>query len=468
MGNKSVGRMITTWILIISFIFLTASCKDETTEISSDNSPDSNTQWVFKNGEEQILFSVTYEEITLAKVLDFEGKLEQNRWLLSENSAYKGAVSLQISYSIDTRALALDVVWDKNKPVWPDVLSPYLAYQTPAFPFGQYDYYEENQVSMGQDATLIVYTGADADQVAEYEQTLLDNGYVHGADSAIDFYEKGTCFIEIAFHEQSGEVDLFVGQYEVFLVPLPPWPDPLPEYLQRILPAVAAMLTVTGSEDGFFASAEEMSLGDLYGFVKSAKDYYGWSALSDQNEMTHDESGFGLRMLSFDTETKTWTLTIYDAVTSNSTLPPDVTPTQTTDATSTQTTGDEIGVTDFFYQVTQGRYSDQNAMMGVLDEYGQYAEMADWNDIKALYGDNMTTFLIEAGVEADNDVWVQCGGERYIGNRHYLLARPSAARSDFYIYDQVGNEAWLGSWADIELPVLVKIPSDQFIPADAL
>ncbi len=116
---------------------------------------------------------------------------------------------------------------------------------------------------------------------------------------------------------------------------------------------------------------------------------------------------------------------------------------------------------EYFYRVTDGWYSDSQAMMGVLEEFGQYAEMADWNVIKSFYGGRMTAFMDEAGIAADVDVWVQCGGGRYDGSRHYFLARISAPRANFKLYDSVGNEAWLGSWYGVQMPVLVKVPADQ-------
>lgn len=123
--------------------------------------------------------------------------------------------------------------------------------------------------------------------------------------------------------------------------------------------------------------------------------------------------------------------------------------------------GDDFFHMDYFYRVTDGWYSDSQAMMGVLEEFGQYGEMADWNEITSLYGDRMTAFMDEAGVDTDVDVWVQRGGSRYDGSRHYFLARISAPRTNFKLYDSVGNEAWLGSWYGVQMPVLVKVPADQ-------
>ena len=102
-------------------------------------------------------------------------------------------------------------------------------------------------------------------------------------------------------------------------------------------------------------------------------------------------------------------------------------------------------------------------MLGVLDEFGQYAKIADWAEITDLYGDDFTEFLEETGVRDDEDVWVQCDGNRFYGStRHYFLAFINGdQRDDFMIHDQVDDIAWLGSWYDIELRVLVKVPSDQ-------
>lgn len=134
-----------------------------------------------------------------------------------------------------------------------------------------------------------------------------------------------------------------------------------------------------------------------------------------------------------------------------------------TDNESDSDADDESGFFDMehIYRVTDGWYSDSQAMMGVLDEFGQYGEMADWNDIVSLYGGDMTAFMDAAGIITDVDVWVQYGGNRYDGSRHYFLARISVPRSDFYLYDSVGNEAWLGSWYGVQMPVLAKVPVDE-------
>ena len=266
-------------------------------------------------------------------------------------------------------------------------------------------------------------------------------------------YEKGIFFVQIVFDEQKGTAEINVGQHSIAAVPLPPWPDPIPNHLKQILPPVAAVIDVTGAEDGFLSAVEQVSIEDVHNFVRAAEEHYGWSVLSAQNEMIHDASGFGIRMLSFDADAGTWTLTIFDATMPGTTLSPDTAETQPPD--------DTIGVTEFGYRVTQGRYGEQEAMMGVLEEYGQFAEMADWSDIKAMYGDDMTAFLDSAGVEIGNDVWVQYDGYRFDGDRHYFLARPSGPREGFLLYDQVGDEAWLGSWHGIEMPVLVKVSADQ-------
>jgi hypothetical protein len=280
-------------------------------------------------------------------------------------------------------------------------------------------------------------------------------------DTANPYFEKGACFIEIVYHKTSGQVGLYVGQHDIYEVPLPPWPsDELPDFLVETLPPMAADITVTGHDDGFFVSAEQVSLNDLYKFIKAATQHHGWSELSEEGEMVHNEIGFGMRMISFDTDAGHWTMTIFDASQPNSTLSPG--DTQPPSVTGIPESGhDDIGITEFGYRVTTERYSEQDAMMGVLDEYGQYAEIADWNDIKTIYGDHIESFLEQAGVEVDDDVWVQYNGQSFDGKRHYFLARISAAREGFKLYDNIGNVAWLGSWYGIEIPVLVKVPSDQ-------
>lgn len=330
MGNQRFRR-ICAMLLIFMFILLTASCDLEPAETSESHvqeseatgvsditgdlsfPPEENrTEWVFEDGDEQATLSARYEDMPLSRVMEFSGALAKDDWLLSGNSAYKGALSLSISYAMDTRRLHLEFVLDKTKAEWPEqALTPYLAYQTPAFPFGEYSYCEVHRIDETEDTTLIVYREVNADEIDAYERMLLDGGYVRRNNSGAALYEKGFCFVEISYHALGREVSLIVGQYQVYASALPPWPDPLPEEAKRILPPVSAAITVTESEDAYFASVQQASLFDLYGFFQDAMEYYDWPALSPQDDMAHADPDFGMRMLSFSTDTSVWTLTIY-------------------------------------------------------------------------------------------------------------------------------------------------------------
>jgi hypothetical protein len=96
-------------------------------------------------------------------------------------------------------------------------------------------------------------------------------------------------------------------------VPLPPWPD-VPEFLQRILPAVSAVITITQEEDGVSAVAKNVSLSDLHHFFASALQY-GWVLASNDDKdsfgLAYPEYSLELITQSYRSDTEIWTLNIY-------------------------------------------------------------------------------------------------------------------------------------------------------------
>jgi hypothetical protein len=113
----------------------------------------------------------------------------------------------------------------------------------------------------------------------------------------------------------------------------------------------------------------------------------------------------------------------------------------------------------YVFMLTKEYYSEQDAAAGVAKEYGDGAKMADWNDIKSLFGGEIKKFLLSVGAVSNEGIWIAYNGSEYDGTRHYFLAFiDGVTRDDFLKYDDMGDDAWLGSWYDLSLRVFCKIP----------
>jgi hypothetical protein len=114
---------------------------------------------------------------------------------------------------------------------------------------------------------------------------------------------------------------------------------------------------------------------------------------------------------------------------------------------------------EYCFLLTKGYYSEQEAAAGAVKEYGDGAKMADWNDIKSLFGGEIKKFLLSVGAVSNEGIWIAYNGSEYDGTRHYFLAFiDGVTRDDFLKYDDMGDDAWLGSWYDLNLRVFCKIP----------
>jgi hypothetical protein len=477
MTNCIWKRVFAGWLVVV-LLLASAACKDKpeladetepdapspTAENTPEAAPDESdilrdlqlppealqTQWQFFDDDEQQTLSAHYADIGLWDTHDFLDALVQDNWLLRENSAYKGARSIAMAYDLAGRTLRLEFALLKHAPEWPEgILTPFLAYATPPFGYGTFTSAASTEF-LSENATTLNYRDVSAADIISYEQQLTEAGFTFNEDRCQRYYAKGLLFTSVSYHTTTQQAMVTVGERAVQYVPLPPWP--LPDHLMRILPPVAAVMTATGADDGYFVSAEQVTLVDLHGFLSASLNHYDWTRL-DGDSIQHAESGFVVKLLTYVSDSGLWTITIYNSDTGDpvQTLPP-----QTAQPT------DEIGFSEFVYRVSSEAYSDQAAMAGVLEEFGQYGTLADWSEIKALYGSDIARFLDDVGVKPGEDVWVQQGGQARDGGRHYFLARISGQpRDNFLMYDSMGDEAWLGSWYDIELRVLTKVPADQ-------
>ncbi|MGI6613116.1 MAG: hypothetical protein ACOX3M_01800 [Saccharofermentanales bacterium] len=322
MNFHRLGHLVLTMILLLCFSACSmfppesTSPPTETTHQESSQLDESsilgnlklppetkNSKRLFEKKNNALTLSAEYQDLSLNQVLDFMDSLSQEQWFLRNNSAFKGSTSLDLSYSTETKQLSLDFTRKLDQAEWPDVLPPYLSYTTPVFGYGRFVSSEKPAIPHTDSAVTLIFEEVTAAQIAEYENLLIDSGYVFdGVKKGLRVYEKDAWFVRLGFQDQKGLATLIIGQFEIDAAPPPPWPDPLPEPIKRKLAAVLAKTTVIETEDGFTATAEEMSLFDLHDFLKALMGRYGWSELTDENEMVHADAGLVLKIVTFSTD----------------------------------------------------------------------------------------------------------------------------------------------------------------------
>jgi len=410
--------------------------------------------WKFADKGDIATLTAYYEDITLKQVVDFLDGLSADGWYLTGHYAYLGARNADFEYSLDTRSLNVAFTLVKGSPAWPEgTLTPYLQYLTSPYPYGTYMGCEAD--ASGKAFTL-TYKDTNYVELMHYLDTLQAMGYTTDDGKTL----RGDInYVSYVYNYETETAAITVGQRDIALVPLPPWPEPMPEHVSRLLPPVWAGVQVTGADDGFFAKAEQLSLAELYDFVKGLAEY-GWSEPSDQEEMEHADSGFALRFLSYDTVSSIMTLTIWNREggildTGGIELPD-------TSVSPSVELQEALGEDSepYRYVLTQGSYGETQVNTGIKSEFGEEARLADFAEIKSLSASDFPAFLDGVGVQVGEDVWVQYFGDEYFGDqRHYFLARVSGReREGFMIQDQVGDEAWLGSWYGMQLRAMGKVP----------
>jgi hypothetical protein len=118
------------------------------------------------------------------------------------------------------------------------------------------------------------------------------------------------------------------------------------------------------------------------------------------------------------------------------------------------------------YTLTQFHYSETADLdAAVRAEFGDLAEVADWNEIKQTFSGRATAFANGIGLtQYDVGVLLYRGGGLYwSGNRHYFMARHDGKLPDTYtflVHDDIDNHVLdLGSWYGLSMRVLVKLGS---------
>jgi hypothetical protein len=117
------------------------------------------------------------------------------------------------------------------------------------------------------------------------------------------------------------------------------------------------------------------------------------------------------------------------------------------------------------FVLTKGHYSETDDLQAMVQqEYGQSAQVADWEEIKHFfYGKNSDTIahdLDKVGLKYNESALLYRNGTRlWSGNRHYMLTRHDGKLPQNYLsHDHIENHTLdLSSWYEVELPILVKI-----------
>lgn len=244
-----------------------------------------------------------YPDVSLREVFTLAEKLEEDRWYFTRDQALRDKRSLLLRYDMLTRRLRLELTVDAGKAVWPDVLTPELACTTPAFIGGIFKDSAPQEILNRLDNVQLAYVEVKPEDVQAYEDLLTQSGYEpRKAEDNSTEYVKNLNFVRLLYHARRERLEITVGRYLTYFVPLPPWPDPLPQQLKRALPTVAARQSVDIVQAGYLATVTDISLFALYRFAHSAQQHYGWSALQNDAVMTHTGLQVQLAFLAWNTD----------------------------------------------------------------------------------------------------------------------------------------------------------------------
>ncbi len=245
-----------------------------------------------------------YCDVSLPEVITLAEKLEEDRWYLTGDHALRDKRSLLLRFDLKTRRLTLELTIDAGKAVWPDVLTPQLACTTPVFTGGIYKDAAPQEIENRLDNVTLTYAQVKPDDALAYEALLAQEGYEQReAEDKRTEYAKNLSFVRLGYRADEEMLDITVGRYLVYFVPLPPWPDKLPEQLRRTLPPVAPRPVVDAVASGYLAMVTDMTLVSLYRFVNSAQRHYGWAMPGDNATMAHQTIPVQLEFLAWNTDT---------------------------------------------------------------------------------------------------------------------------------------------------------------------
>jgi hypothetical protein len=124
--------------------------------------------------------------------------------------------------------------------------------------------------------------------------------------------------------------------------------------------------------------------------------------------------------------------------------------------------GSAKGADGFTYRLSLNRYSEKVDLTArAKQEFGSTAEVADWNDIKTNFGNNVGAFLTLIGMPPgfEESIMVKRNGQFFYGTaRQYFVNRFDGKVPGYYlVHDQIGNNTLvIGSWYDLNHRMLIK------------
>ncbi|MCC5840987.1 MAG: protein kinase [Opitutales bacterium] len=128
------------------------------------------------------------------------------------------------------------------------------------------------------------------------------------------------------------------------------------------------------------------------------------------------------------------------------------------------------------FALTVGIYGDNDDLeAAVKNEFGDSARIADWEEIRDLFYDNGAAFADFIGLCHKTSAFVERDGDRqFLGPRQFMVYRDSGTHNPALLHhDHTAQaELLLGSWFNIEHPILVRLPqggaASEFLSATRL
>lgn len=417
--------------------------------------------------------------VKLYDYVQWMGLLEKDGWYVFGNEANKGAGHIVMRYSTGDETLHVEVTSDASRGVWPSAVSRELDYMIPYYKASAFVSAQQLQLQNYDQAVRCTFQNAPEQDVQEYMRGLETAGFKNlGHASGLYVLEKGVYEVNVYISLDGDKpIEVTLLKHSVALVPLPPWPETLPQEFAQRLPLVGSPVkTVEEAESGYRIEVNDMSGCEVYVWYSSLANA-GWSDISANGNAVNAQAGILLNSVAFDTQSMVFGFTAAHqdsegtaAVTAQPPTPtaaPKTTPVQNATAVpaltpTNHTSGHNTGDVTYSYRLTSGKYEADDVEFAVKKEFGQKASVADWANIKRDYAGKADSFLTGLGVKHNEDIWVNCNYTGYYeGGRRYFLAKIDGAKRDgFLIHDRWdGDTVWLGSWSGMKLRALALIPS---------
>ncbi len=425
------------------------------------------------------------EGAVLSRLLGLLRSLEPCGWCFGEDDAFRYSRGLAISWRQEegTAGTMLSLrykVLRDHLPEWPEGVPPCLANEIPAYPYGTCPNVATGREPLrDMEAVCMKYEDTGLGELREYETMLANHGFVLEQDSDSNLFTRRDIFVVSHWEEDPGIVMLCLGWLPSPDPQLPPWPEALPEWLREILPPVSAILHVTLGIGEYKVDAKNMSLRDLYKFYQEAHERYGWTEVEGTG-IHHLDTDVWMKSYTYDPESWAWTAYIIGVQPHETEVPPTPTPSPSPSPEPPRTRQPYVSPTPasgrraregsylwygetstgepYEIALTDGSCDENEVTATVQEEFADSAMVADWLELKRLYGDMLPYALNRIGLGNEQCAWLSVGGSLTWSQnpqRHYFIQRfDNGAPNSFLAHDSVGS-LYLGSWYDIPARVLV-------------